>query len=179
MLGDKAHENLSGSPSHILNFSERAFIIISVPVWWHRWVFITSACPESWSHPNSLSVQELPCWPGEGPQSRWAAGHLGAHFSPLTSPGSCQVKRQLLEMEAESFVHWPTWDGTKASQVICHLLMGLINGWRVEGVGLQHVATRPSPGSSGWLCYRCIFFSEIYAAFHRFVLLLNAESTYI
>lgn len=52
----------------------------------------------------------------------------GCFAGALTSQGSCRRKRQLLEMEAESFVHWSTGDWTKVSQVTCHLLMGLISG---------------------------------------------------
>lgn len=91
--------------------------------------------------------------------------HRGHFPGALTSQGSCQVKRQLLEIETESFVHWSTGDWTKATQVICHLLMGLINGWRV-GRGWRCLQqAEPRRGLQGGS-----------AAFHRFRVHLNAES---
>lgn len=78
-------------------------------------------------------LQELPCWPGEDRRADGQLGILG-HTFPLTSQ-ELPSEKTILEMEAESFVHWSTWDWTKASQVICHLLMGLISGWRVKEGG--------------------------------------------
>lgn len=84
------------------------------------------------------------------PQSRRAAPG-GPFLEASASLGSHQVKRQLLEMEAESFVCWSIRDWTRATQVICHLLMELINGCRVEGGGGGSLPTmtRPVLGSSG------------------------------
>lgn len=77
------------------------------------------------------------------------------------------MKRQLLEMEAESFVCCSIRDWTRATQVICHPLMELINGGWVEGGSLLPTTTRPALGSLRGLCYKVIFFSEMGALFHR------------
>lgn len=54
----------------------------------------------------------------------------------LDLPGELPSEKTITREEAESFVRRSTGDWTRATQVICHLLMGLINGWRVERGGL-------------------------------------------
>lgn len=122
-------------------------------------VFITSACPETGGILTACLCRNFLAGLEKDRRADGQLGIFGAHF-PFDLPRSCQVKRQLLEMEAESFVHWSTWDWTKASQVICHLLMGRPSGWRVgRGGGLLHVATRPLTVFSD--CCRCIFSQNI------------------
>lgn len=85
----------------------------------------------------------------------------GGHFvGALTSQGSRQVKRQLLEMEAESFVCRSIKDWTRATHVICHLLMGLINGGRVERGGFTAHDDQNRAGVFGMTVPVRLFFLE-------------------
>lgn len=117
--------------------------------------------------PPPASVSELPRWLGGGPQSRWAdgagAGSGGTRFWSCGLPGELPSEKTVTREEAESFAHWSTGAWTKAAQVICHLLMGLINGRRVERGGFLPTASRSIQGLQG----DCIFFSAVDAAFHR------------
>lgn len=102
---------------HTLSFNESILIvIISVPVHWPRWPSLSLLVLEA----GAITSASL-CW-------NFLAGHRadgqlqGGHFpGASTSQGSCQVKRQLLEMEAESFMCLSTGTGPRPpkSFVIC------------------------------------------------------------
>lgn len=97
------------------------------------------------------------------------------------------MKRQLLAMKAESFVCWSIRDWTRATQVICHLLMGLINGQRAEagwGGGGGRLLTAHSHqihtvAFRMTALARLFFFSQEWVLYFtdRFLLLLNAEKS--
>lgn len=100
------------------------------------------------------------------------------------------MKRQLLDMKAESFVCWSIRDWTRATQVICHLLMGLINGQRVEagwgggwgGVGGLLTAHSHQIHTAAFrmtALARLFFFSQEWVLYFtdRLLLLLNAEKS--
>lgn len=91
----------------------------------------------------------------------------GGHFpGASTSQGSCQVKWQLLERRLNPLCSGPP--------IICHLLMGLINGWRVE---------RGGPTARGRQIHTRVFRAALPVSSQQWVLhftdglllLLNAE----
>lgn len=156
---------LSRPPWHMPTSSQHVLIVAdSVPVRWSRRAPPLPARPGS---PPPASVSELPRWLGGGPQSRWTdgagAGSGGTRFWSCGLPGELPSEKTVTREEAESFAHWSTGAWTRAAQVICHLLMGLINGRRVERGGFLPTASRSIQGLQG----DCIFFSAVDAAFHR------------
>lgn len=97
-------------------------------------------------------LSERPCWSRGGPQSRWAAGagaEEGTRSWSFDLPGELPREKTVIREEAESFVCWSTGDWTRATQVICHLLTGLINGRRVGRGGLPAHSQQIHTGSSG------------------------------
>lgn len=74
-------------------------------------------------------------------------------------------------------MRWSTRDWTRATQVICHLLMGLINGWRVERGGLPARSKQIHTGVFRVIVLLVSFSQQQTLPFtDRFLLLLTAGS---
>lgn len=94
-----------------------------------------------------------------------SSGGAGGHFPGVsTSPGSCQVRRQLLERRLNPL---STWDWSRATQVICHQLMGLLDGWGVRRGGLTAGRNRMHTRVFRVTVLRVHVFSATDAALHR------------
>lgn len=93
----------------------------------------------------------------------------------LDLPGELPSEKTVTREEAGCFVLWSTRDWTRATQVICHLRMGLINGWRVGRGGRTARSNQIHTRVSRRRCSKCIFSQQWMLPF-RFLLLLSNES---